>query len=161
MPTKTVGRATRQARRQRTLGSDARCTRCGWTHVTALTKSGDAIVCYECQAAASGKRTSERHHQLGRRTDPATVGIPGNLHRDLSDRQRDWPDAVLRNPERDPLLWLAAAILGFRDHVAWWIDWLDRIAAWLCSLASVLRDHHGPRWWEMLSLSPVWEVGTS
>ncbi len=158
MTTRTVDGPARRAKRRRTLGADAHCHRCGWTEATALSRDGDAVTCYECQATTSGKRTTERHHHLGRHNAPATIAIPGNLHRDLSDRQRDWLVEVHRNPERDPLLWLVAAILGLRDHLAWWTDWLERIAIWLASLAGVLQNQHGIRWWESMSLAPFWEV---
>lgn len=161
MTSNSVGRATRRARRQRTLGPDARCTHCGWTEVTALSRSDDTTICYECQAVASGKQSSELHHHLGRKNDAATVALPGNLHRDLSDHQHDWPGDVLRNPERDPLLWLAAALNGLRDHVAWWVDWLEQIAAWLCSLSSVLQVEHGTNWSARLSLPVLWEAPSS
>lgn len=156
MTSNPVARATRQAKHARTLGSNPSCQHCGWTDPVALVRDGEEISCYECQAVARGKRTTEQHHPLGRASDPATIAIPGNLHRDLSDRQRDWLREVHRNPEHDPLLWLVAAILGLRDHLAWWTDWLDRIATWLTSLAGVLRDQHGLRWWDTLDLDPVW-----
>lgn len=158
MSTNELTRATRAAKRQRTLGAAARCDTCGCTDPVALTKTDGRVCCYECRCAEQGRATVEQHHHLGRQNDSATVPVPGNLHRELSDRQIDWPPQVRTNSQRDPLLWLAAAILGLHDHLAWWIAWLARIASWLVALAETLQGHYGDRWWGALELAPVWQV---
>lgn len=132
------------------------CAGCGWTDASALTKTADRIVCYECGCQERSTATVEEHHHLGRRSDPATIPVPGNVHRSLSDRQVEWPDAVRSNPHRAPLLWLAAALLGLRDHLNWWVDWLTRIAAWFVALTEALQARFGDRWWETLGIGPVW-----
>ena len=154
----TITRTTRHAKRRRTLGADATCDTCGWDGLTALAQTDDGIRCYECACSKHGKTAIEAHHHLGRAVDDATVPIAGNIHRDLSDRQRDWPKAVRTNPQRDPLLWLAAAVFGLRDHLAWWADWIERIGTWLVSLATVLTERDGARWWESMELAPVWQA---
>jgi hypothetical protein len=161
MGTNDIARATRRQKRQRTLGTEAQCSRCGWPDATALTKTGGEMLCYECQCLSQSRATLEQHHHLGRAVDPATVPVPGNVHRDLSDRQYDWPAAVRTNPQRDPLLWLAAALFGLRDHLDWWTTWLERIAHWFVALSEALAARDGERWWEALELAPVWQEVTS
>ncbi len=152
-----ISRTTRRAKRRRTLGANAACETCGWNDLTALIKTGDGIRCYECSCAAQGKAAIEGHHHLGRKVDPATVPMAGNIHRDLSDRQLDWPKVVRSNTQRDPLLWLAAAVFGMRDYLAWWTEWSDRIGTWLVSLAGLLRTQHGDDWSGSLGLAPLWQ----
>ena len=145
----TLNRAIRTEKRKWVLGNDARCEACGWNDQKALVKTQRGVRCYECELLAQGKATSEHHHHLGRVIGPATVEVPGNIHRDLSERQRDWPAEVRSNPERDPLLWLAVAILGIHDHLAWWVDWLERISQWLIRLSQHLANRDGERWCEV------------
>ncbi len=154
-----LARAARATKRQRVLGKDAACEACGWDDAVTLTKTEGQILCYECRCAEQGQATVEAHHHLGRAVYPSTIPVPGNIHRELSDRQYDWPSEVRTNPQRDPLLWLAAALFGLRDHVAWWTAWIDRIAHWLQSLSELLSTRHGERWWETLGLAPVWQEG--
>ena len=156
-----IDQAARRAKRARVLGNGA-CARCGWTGQDGLTKGGDgAVRCYECRLAADGKPTVEAHHLLGRANDLATAAIPGNLHRGLSEAQRAWPDSVRRNAGRDPLLWLAAACLGLRDHLAAWVGWLDAVAAWLVGLSGALVARSGPAWWQELGVGAPWQGVTS
>ncbi len=102
----------------------------------------------------------EAHHILGKANDPTTVPVPGNLHRQLSDRQLDWPDELRHNPERDPLVWLAQGCQGMSDHVAWWARILAQLAAWLMELAAALRREHGGTWWASLGIPALGEVLT-
>jgi len=157
MSQSTIAHTTRHTKRRRILGANATCSHCGWNDLTALVQTDDGIRCYECACTEHGKTAIEAHHHLGRTVDAATVPIAGNIHRDLSDRQRDWPRVVRSNPQRDPLLWLAAACFGLRDHLAWWIDWIDHIGTWLVSLATLLTERDGERWWESMGLAPVWQ----
>jgi hypothetical protein len=157
MSNEALRRATRHAKHQSKLGPDARCAHCGWSASTALIRSEDGtVVCYECHQLAAGRQPVEAHHHLGRAVDPTTVDVPGNLHRDLSDRQYDWPAEVRRNPSRDPLLWLAAACLGQRDQFAWWVSQLSHIADWLVALSQALQREVGPDWavaWNLPSIT--------
>lgn len=157
MGQEAIDRAAREARRRRVLGAGTGCPRCSWEELPALTKDANGVLCYECRCAEPGRATVEQHHHAGRANDPATVPVPGNLHRELSERQHDWPAEVRRNPERDPLLWLAAACYGLRDHLAWWAAWLARVADWLVALARELRDRSGPAWWMELGVGAPWQ----
>ena len=153
-----INRSARRATRARVLGPEAECARCGWREVTALTKTRNGVLCYECQSIKKGRATMERHHILGKANDPSTVPVPGNLHRQLSDRQLDWSKDLKSNPDRDPLIWLAQACQGMSDHIAWWATILARLAAWLVELAAVLRREHGGTWWEHLGMPALGEV---
>jgi len=156
--TDTIARAGRDDLRRRRLGAEPHCPTCGDRTLAALVKTKTGIRCYECHCQDQGKATSEAHHHLGRAIDPSTVAIPGNIHRALSDCQRDWPAEARDNPERDPLRWIVAGLYGLHDHLAWWLDWLTRLAAWFLQLAEALRAQHGPQWWEALGVGRVWEV---
>ena len=153
-----INRTTRKVKRTRMLGRDARCAQCGWAEAIALTLVDDRVLCYECQNLEYGRPPVEDHHILGRANDPATVPVPGNLHRQLSDRQLDWADTLKSNFERDPLVWLAQACQGLSDHVAWWARILARLAAWLVELAAALSREHGGTWWASLGIPALGEV---
>lgn len=156
--TDSIRKAVRGEKRTRTLGKDPRCLICGETTQAALVTTADGIRCYECHCQERGKATVEAHHHLGRAIDPSTVTIPGNIHRALSDSQCDWPSDARQNPERDPLRWIAAGLYGLHDHLAWWLDWLQRLATWSLELADALRTRHGVQWWETLGIGRVWEA---
>ncbi len=158
MGQEAINRAARTAKRARVLGGDARCAQCGWTDLTALTKANGQVLCYECQSVRHGRATVEDHHMLRRANDPATVPVPGNLHRSLSDRQDDWPADLRTNPERDPLVWLAQACRGLGDHLAWWAKILLAVAMWFIDLAKALQREHGATWWVALGIPALGEV---
>jgi hypothetical protein len=153
--TTSIRKAVRGEKRARTLGENPRCGTCGETTQAALVTTDDGIRCYECHCQDQGKATTEAHHHLGRAIDPSTVAIPGNIHRALSESQRDRPKDARQNPERDPLRWIAAGLSGLHDHLAWWLDWLTRLATWFLQLAEALRAQ---QWWEALGIARVWEV---
>jgi hypothetical protein len=153
-----INRAARRAQRARVLGADPRCGRCGWAEQTALAKANGQILCYECRSMQKGRMTVEKHHIVGRDNDPATVALPGNLHRQLSDAQLDWAQALKTNADRDPLVWLAQACQGISDHVAWWARMLTRLALWLIAVAEALRQAHGVTWWTTLGVPSFQEV---
>src|SRR5215207_10054283 len=110
-----INRAARTTARTSRLGMNARCHQCGWTDPMALTRGEIGILCYECLAIAQGRTPVEAHHVLGRANDATTIPVPGNLHRHLSEQQRDWPDDLRNHPYRDPLLWIATALLSLQD----------------------------------------------
>ncbi len=130
-----------------------RCQHCVETDPFALQGSHPDITCYECSARLVDRSPVERHHPAGRRNSSATVPIPGNEHRVLSDMQREWPERTLRNPDGSPLLTAAAAIRGWLD-VLWLIvqRTVGHIPALLESLDEGLRTTYGDRWWEGLGL---------
>jgi hypothetical protein len=155
-----INRTTRATQRARALGPDARCWHCGSTAQASLRlkRYNRKIWCYECLAAHQGKTTVEQHHLLGKANDPVTtVGVPGNLHRALSDAQHDWPNDVRYNTERDPLLWLAALCRSLRDIGHCVVGWLEQIAQFLEELSKTLKETHGVHWWEPLGVGPLWK----
>jgi hypothetical protein len=163
MSQEALNRAVRTTRRARSLGPDSRCVRCGCTEVTALVRrkrgGHHVILCYECAQARAVRRTIEGHHLLGKVNDSATIPVPGNAHRALSDLQLDRPAALRDNPDRDPLVWLAQMCEALKEHFIYWVEWLDRIAAWLLALSQRLRAQFGAAWWTLLGLPPFWAEG--
>jgi hypothetical protein len=151
-----IDKAAREAARMTRLGPEPRCGRCGWADPRALQREGNEVVCYECASARRGRPTVEEHHLVGRGNDPATAGTPGNLHRALEEAKRGWPEAVRRNAERDPALWLAAGAFSLRDQLEEWLKLFKAVAEWLVVLSAALRERFGPRWWEALGLPPLW-----
>ena len=89
-PIPTVARSyVREAQRRRRLGDHARCRRCGFPFLEALSRDRRGVICYECQLGSGS--ALEEHHVLGRAVDGvATVKVPGNVHRMLSELQRSW-----------------------------------------------------------------------
>ncbi len=160
MGQEAINRAARSAKRSRVLGPNARCAQCGWADTTALTNTNGQVLCYECQSVRHGRPTVEDHHILGKANDPATVPVPGNLHRSLSDARYDWRTDLRTNPDRDPLVWLAQACRGLGDHLAWWAKILLALAMWLVDLAKALRREHGATWWDTLGIPALGEVMT-
>lgn len=150
-----IARVGRRERKTRALGSDAACA-CGWGQPGALQRDGETISCYECACAMRGQATVEAHHVLGRAVDPVTIGVPGNMHRLLSESQREWPSAIRHNTNRDPLLWLAGAALSLQDQLTLWVSWLAEIASWLTRLGESLRQRHGEQWWDALEVGTPW-----
>src|SRR4051812_46761107 len=97
----SLNRAVRKARRRRT-GKHVPCRICGKPTWVPQSSTADEL-CYECRSRTAGRLTTEIHHVLGRELDPdLTVEAPGNLHRDLSELELDWPTEVRNNPTRDP-----------------------------------------------------------
>jgi hypothetical protein len=77
----------------------------------------------------------------GRKHDPSTVRLPGNLHRALSDAQLDHPEEIRNATRSDPFLWLAAGILGLHDHLDWWVRRLEVIAHFFVDVSTWVRTH--------------------
>jgi hypothetical protein len=146
MDTNPIKTDARQARRQRVLPRDAQCA-CGETDIRCLIPSGNGVICYACRPVGAGRSRTEQHHVAGRHNLDATVPIPNNDHRILSDRQQDWPSRTLRNPDWSPLLQAAAAIRGWLDvlvliierAIGWIPGFLEALDAWLC-------ERIGPAW---------------
>jgi hypothetical protein len=100
-----------------------------------LVRKGTAApaLCSECRSRAQGRSVFEKHHTLDRQADAdLTVTVPGNLHRDLSALQIDWPPEVKEDQGRDPLF-IAVAIL-----CATW-DWYRGLAPYFQQLIDFLR----------------------
>ncbi len=137
-----IEQRTRQARRKRTLGKDARCTQCNENDHRVLVVGSNPLLCYECSARADGRPTTEWHHLAGRANSSACVLIPANTHRRLSDKQKDWPMQTLRNPLQSPLASAAAAIHGVLE---WLLEWIPPL---LMFLDELLTNHMGAQYWE-------------
>lgn len=146
----------REAAYERLRTRQPRCQHCRETDPFTLHGEHPDITCYECFARSAGRSTTELHHPAGRRNSRATVPIPGNDHRVLSDIQRDWPERTLRNPDGSPLLAAAAAIRGWLD-VLWLIikRSVGHVPAFLELLDERLRLQYGDRWWEALGLEGI------
>jgi hypothetical protein len=161
MSQEALDRAVRKTRRTRTLGPDARCSRCGCADPTPLdcrTRQGKRVLlCYECAQVRDGKRTVEDHHLLGKANDKTKIPVPGNVHRVLSDLQLDQPTALRDNPDQDPLIWLAQLCHALKGMFTYCVEWLDRIGEWLLALSSRLRERFGTTWWDELHLPPFWQ----
>jgi hypothetical protein len=143
-------RRVRLEQAYRRLGTRTpRCALCTETDPIALTGTHPVILCYEHAAQQSGRSPIEQHHPDGRHNDPTTLPLPGNEHRILSDKMRDWPIETLRNPDGSPLLKAAAAIRSFLDYL---VVLIDRVLVWippfLEQLDFYLREELGERWWE-------------
>lgn len=145
-------REARLELRQRQLGTrEPRCHLCGEEDPFALTGRHPEIVCYECMDGGANRSWVEAHHSAGRHNDDATVSVPGNDHRVLSDRQLDWPRETLRNPDGSPLLKAAAALRGWLDVLRLTLErtfvWIPPFLEWLDAR---LRESIGERWWVAL-----------
>jgi hypothetical protein len=107
------------------------------------------ILCYEHAAQQAGRSPIEQHHPAGRHNDPTTVALPGNDHRIVSGKMRDWPIETLRNPDGSPLLKAAAEVRSFLDYL---VVLIERVLVWippfLEQLDCYLREEIGARWWE-------------
>src|SRR5689334_13004958 len=122
MSQEAINRAGRRIRKARTLGSDAHCWKCGLADPIPLERKQGNGWCYECARAQEGRPTVEEHHILGEANDATTIGVPGNVHRALSDAEADWPTATRYNREGDPLRWIAALLRSLRDLAQWAVD---------------------------------------
>jgi hypothetical protein len=146
-----LARGIRQNRKERQLGTRSpKCVRCNETNALALTRYDKTIICYEDLQKIKGRKVMEKHHPSGKHNDSATVAIPGNDHRILSDRQSDWPEDTLRNPRKSPLIKAAAAIRGWLDvmdllvaRLAWIAPFLEKVDRYLCEVIN-------PVWWKLL-----------
>lgn len=129
------------------------CSTCEESEPSALTGYAPDIVCYECQAKAHKKSLVESHHPSGRQNDSFTIPIPGNDHRVLTEKQRDWPIETLRNPNGSPLRKASAAIRGWLDTLRLMIE---RILGWIPDflerLDELLTAQLGGQWWVKIGL---------
>jgi hypothetical protein len=130
------------------------CQCCAETDPLVLTGIYPDILCYEHARIEKGTSPIEHHHPSGRQNDPFTIPIPGNDHRWLNDRQREWPLETLRNPRGDPLLKAAAALRSFLDVLRLLIE---RVLGWvppfLEQMSAYLREKLGDRWWDQFQWS--------
>jgi hypothetical protein len=135
-------------RRLGTRSPQCRWPGCEEVDPEALTGAYPEIFCQEHLDAQSGKQSFERHHPFGQHNDAASVPIPTNDHRVLSDFQRDWPERTLRNPDHSPLRKAAAMVRGWLDVLKIIIE---RILGWVPAFLERLDDRltalFGASWW--------------
>lgn len=142
--------AMRQAARARRIPKGAHCATCGYNNPIGLEQSPDGSRCYECASAVRGRSTVEAHHILPRGVSPETVDVPGNMHRELSEKQRDTPVALIDAARTNPLAMVTLILIGLRDYLAIVLTWLTRGINFLRDLFAHLEDELGPEWWAKL-----------
>lgn len=136
----------REAMARRRIGENAQCG-CGESRPEALVSGSNPTICAACDRKKRGKATVDRHHVAGKANSPITIPIPINDHRArLSADQHDWPGRTLENPNRSPLLAIAASLRGYSDTTIYLLETLlhpDMLEA----LDAFLIEKHGPEWW--------------
>lgn len=105
------------------------------------------IRCYECAV-----RSAEDHHLAGRRNAPVTVALPANVHRVMTDEQRDWPAETLRNPRRSPARRDAAWLRALLDTQRVTLDQLASLIRRLEAIDEALTSRFGECWPQELGL---------
>jgi len=143
----------RKTKAVRRVGVNTRCE-CGEARPEALIPQSTPMICAACQRKSRGKNTMDKHHVAGKANSSVTVSIPVNDHRArLSVEQYEWPPDTLRNPNRCPLLRIAACIRGFINTVHYLIDaLLVGVVEILEGLSRRLWNRLGPNWWREISL---------
>jgi hypothetical protein len=144
--------------RSRRMGEDAHCSQCGYPDADALQRQGHTCLCYECARLGEGQSPIEGHHVLGKANSEETVPMPGNIHRWLSERQRDWPEELRHNVWHDPLLTIAGALRAITHFAAWIMRHGERLSDWLIQLRAWLVAQYGTRWWEAAGLPGLWRA---
>lgn len=94
----------------------------------------------------------EDHHLAGRRNAPVTVVLPANVHRTMTDEQRDWPEETLRNPGRSPIRRDAAWLRALLDTQRVTVDQLDALIRRMEAIDEALTSRFGERWPQELGL---------
>jgi hypothetical protein len=136
--TKPTDLYVRKSRSRRRIGLGAQCA-CGERRHLALIANSGTVTCYCCKRVADQKSTIDDHHIAGRSNYSATIPIPTNDHvAELSERQRDWPEQTLRNPDGDPFLKGAACVRGVHDTIIYIVDHVLLWVAHLLEIASAL-----------------------
>ena len=82
--------------------------------------------------------------------------MPGNVHRDLSEAQFDWPQEVVTNPTCDPLLLGVALLLAIWDACRVLGPYLGSLIDYVRRLREVLVAKFGDRWFDALRLAHLW-----
>jgi hypothetical protein len=147
-------RRLRAEKNLRRLGTrNPQCKNCDEKEPAALTGSHPDILCYEDRAKVAGRPIIEAHRFAGQHNDKTTIPILGNEHRILSDRQNDWPQETLRNPNGSPLRTASATLRGFLD-ILWLL--IERILGWIPPFLEWLDEKltalYGAQWWIALGL---------
>jgi hypothetical protein len=103
-----------------------------------------------------GQPTTEEHHVIGRNNNDDVVTTPGNLHRFLDAKKRQWPPSLRANVKRDPLLSIAAVIRAYADFAEYAARYFRRFSDWLVALHHALVETFGAQWWMRFDLGPLW-----
>lgn len=146
--------AVRQAARKRRIPAGARCT-CGVSDPVVLEPWGKTWRCYECANPERKRPPQEAHHVLGKDVDPTVAPLNGNLHRQLSEMQRDLPAEIRARAPHDPLAFAITVMCAIRDFAIAMAKHLAAVIAWLMRLWEALREKHGKDWVTNLGLPPL------
>jgi hypothetical protein len=147
----------RATSRRRRVPVEAQCTICGCNDPRVLQQDGKDWLCYECANCARGRPTEEAHHVLPKSVDPTvTVTVPGNMHRVLSELQRELPKAVREVAPRDPLAWVITVLSAVHDFAQTAVHYMGAAIAWLLRLWEALKAQHGRDWWASLGLPGIY-----
>jgi hypothetical protein len=81
------------------------------------------VICARCDRKNRGLSVNDKHHPAGAANSAVTIEIPVNDHRaELSAAQYDWPEETLENPDRNPLLLVAASCRGCTDTITYLLN---------------------------------------
>jgi len=107
-------------------------------------------MCTECKRKADGKSPFDAHHVAAKANRPVTLSTPANDHRaELTPAQQGWPRKTLENPDRSPVLAVAASNRGFTDTNAYLTEKLIHSNSELLEmLDAFLEEKLGRKWWE-------------
>jgi hypothetical protein len=139
------------------VGHDAQCSQCDECRPEPLIVRPHETVCDRCDLIRRGLPPVEDHHPAGRANDPFTVSLDANDHKVVTAMQEDWPIGVRSNVTQDPLVKLAAIILGLIDTspyvsrellLPFIRNYMKGTPEMLLSLNRRIRMQHGDEWWK-------------
>ena len=144
--------AVRAAARKRRIPDGARCATCGFADPRALEAWGKTWRCYDCASVARGRAPMEAHHLFGKDVHPMTVPFDGNVHRILTDLEREVESEIHQLAPHDPLAWIIRLLWSVYNFARAVLDQLGRAIAWLTRLLHALRERFGNAWPKELGL---------
>ena len=148
-----IGAARRKSVAARRVGVGSRCA-CGESRPAALIAGSDPTVCAECKRHREGKSRYDNHHVAGKANHPCTIPVPANDHcAILSEDQYDWPKRTRENPDRSPLIAIAACIRGVCSTIMYFLEHLLlTIPEYLEKLDAFLTHYFGSKWWTLVEV---------
>lgn len=138
--------AVRAAARKRRVPDGARCAECGFSDARVLESWGKKWRCYACAKHARGQSAMEAHHVLPAKTSSATVNVPANLHRILSEQQLGIPQDIRAHAPRHPLAFVVVLLSAVRDFGLTAVQFLGAAIQWLLRLMAWLDEKLGKDW---------------
>lgn len=143
-----ISAAKRRRIASRRVGIGAQCA-CGENRPRALIVRTSPIICAECKRRTKKRAIYDQHHVAGKSNHCLTIPIPVNEHQaELNVAQDLWPKDTLKNPNKSPLLAIAACIRVFVDTMRLL---LDKLLAWIPEYLEMvdafLTFYLGPKWW--------------